>query len=160
MKSQKVIGIVSIIVGVVMLVSGAIAWAVTSSQLAAEKITVPQDAIAFQGSQVKGPLTAYVQADIISKHAAKQSEGLTFAELGVKVREAKEAGNTELAEKYQSARDVVQTASFLRASLFTSVLAFGVSALVMGVGLMFGLIGWSMTRNKERDVVKAEEVTA
>jgi hypothetical protein len=33
------------------------------------------------------------------------------------------------------------TASFLRASLFTSVTAFGVAALVMGLGLLFILVG-------------------
>ena len=33
------------------------------------------------------------------------------------------------------------TASFLRASLFTSVLAFGVAALVVGVGVLFILVG-------------------
>ncbi len=31
--------------------------------------------------------------------------------------------------------------SFLRASLFTSVLAFGVSAMAIGVGIVFVLIG-------------------
>ena len=34
--------------------------------------------------------------------------------------------------------------SFLRASLFTSVVAFGVAALVMGIGVVFGLIGFAL----------------
>ncbi len=34
--------------------------------------------------------------------------------------------------------------SFLRASLFTSVLAFGVSAMAMVLGVLFGLIGWAL----------------
>ncbi|MDO5746032.1 MAG: aromatic ring-opening dioxygenase LigA, partial [Micrococcaceae bacterium] len=38
----------------------------------------------------------------------------------------------------------VMTASFLRASLFTSVLAFGVAALVIGLGILFALIGWAL----------------
>ncbi len=33
------------------------------------------------------------------------------------------------------------TASFLRASLFTSVVAFGVSVLVVGLGVLFVLVG-------------------
>ena len=35
--------------------------------------------------------------------------------------------------------------SFLRASLFSSVIAYGVSALVMGLGLIIGLMGWAFT---------------
>ncbi len=36
------------------------------------------------------------------------------------------------------------TASFLRASLFTSVVAFGVALLVVGIGVVFILIGWAL----------------
>ena len=35
-------------------------------------------------------------------------------------------------------------ASFLRASLFTSVVAFGVAALAAVLGVMLFLIGWSL----------------
>ena len=38
-----------------------------STQLRAENITIPDDAMAFQGQTVAGPLTAYVQADIKMK---------------------------------------------------------------------------------------------
>jgi hypothetical protein len=44
-----------------------------------------------------------------------------------------------------AASDGKTYASFLRASLFTSVVSYGVAALVMGVGLLFGLIGYSLT---------------
>jgi zinc transporter ZupT len=37
-------------------------------------------------------------------------------------------------------------ASFLRASLFSSVIAFGVAALVMGLGVIVGLIGFALTK--------------
>ena len=43
--------------------------------------------------------------------------------------------------------------SFLRASLFTSVVAFGVAALVMGIGVVFGLIGFAL-----RQVAPATDV--
>ena len=36
------------------------------------------------------------------------------------------------------------TASFLRASLFTSVVSFGVAAMAAGLGLGFILIGWAL----------------
>lgn len=34
--------------------------------------------------------------------------------------------------------------SFLRASLFTSVASYGISALVMGLGLLSMLVGWAL----------------
>lgn len=89
-------------------------------------------------------ISAYSQADIINHHALEASEGKTYAELGALAGKAKADGDQELADKYQGQRDTVMTASFLRASLFTSVLAFGVAALVMGLGVMFGLIGWAL----------------
>ena len=36
--------------------------------------------------------------------------------------------------------------SLLQSALFTSVMAFGVAVLVMGIGLMFVLFGWVFTR--------------
>ena len=121
-----------------------------SSQLAAEKITVPADATfkggAFAGKPVSGPLSAYAQADIINHHAMAASEGKTYSELGALATAAKEAGDTELADQYTATRTTVMNASFFRASLFTSVVAFGVAALVMGLGILFGLIGWALTR--------------
>ena len=59
MKSARIAGLVSFIAGVVMLVSGAFAWGITSTQLASENITVAADAPAFAGSKVTGPLTAF-----------------------------------------------------------------------------------------------------
>ena len=38
------------------------------------------------------------------------------------------------------------TASFLRASLFTSVVAFGVAAFVAVMGIVLILVGWSLMR--------------
>ena len=45
------------------------------------------------------------------------------------------------------------TASFLRASLFTSVVAFGVAALVVGLGIVFILLGWSVRRLGRAEVL-------
>lgn len=79
MKATKIVGIVSIIAGVVMIVAGALTWGMVTSQLKAEKITVPGDSAlmggAFAGKPVGGPLTAYAQADAINMHAMKASGG-------------------------------------------------------------------------------------
>ena len=146
MKSARIAGIVSFIAGVIMLVSGAFAWGITSTQLASENITVAADAPAFAGSKVTGPLTAFYQAEAVKQHTRAASNGLTYAELGAKVQEAKDAGDTATAEKLQQTRTMVETGNFVRASLLTSVMAFGVSALVMGAGLLFSCLGWGLYR--------------
>ncbi len=144
MKTTKIVGVISLIAGILLIIGGAVTYGAVSQQLAAEKIVVPGDAAFLAGDDVNGPFSAYAQADIINKHALNISEGKTYAELGELAGEAEAAGNEELATQYNSQRDTVMNASFLRASLFTSVLAFGVAAMVIGLGVMFGLLGWAL----------------
>ena len=146
MKSARFAGLVSFIAGVLILVSGAFAWGITSTQLASENITVANDAPAFAGSKVTGPLTAFYQAEAVKQHIRAASNDLTYAELGAKVQEARDAGDTATADQLQQTRAMVETGNFVRASLFTSVMAFGVSALVMGAGLLFSCLGWGLYR--------------
>lgn len=56
------------------------------------------------------------------------------------------AASNQLAEELQTRRNLVMDASFLRASLFTSVVSFGVSALVMGLGVVLGFIGAALLK--------------
>ena len=164
MKATKIVGILSIIAGIVMIVAGAFVWGTVTSQLKAENITVPGDLPGFRQrrlcrqQQVSGPLSAYAQADIINVHALHGSNGETYASLGKLANEAKEAGDTAKMEEYQKQRTTMMNASFLRSSLFGSVIAYGVSALVMGLGLLFGLIGWALTTIKQPAVVAADRV--
>jgi len=156
MKSARIAGLVSFIAGVIMLVSGAFAWGITSTQLASENITVAADAPAFAGSKVTGPLTAFYQAEAVKQHIRAASNDLTYAELGAKVQEARDAGDTATADQLQQTRAMVETGNFVRASLFTSVMAFGVSALVMGAGLLFSFLGWGLYRLSATRAQEAE----
>lgn len=126
----KAVGWLGIIGGALLIVVGIVVWFVVSDQLRAENITVPDDAIAFQGQTVAGPFTAYVQADIIQHHALEASGGQTYAEL----------------DQEDPIRGTMMNASFLRASLFTSVVSFGVAAFAMGVGVLFILFGWALVK--------------
>ncbi len=144
MNNTKVVGVISLIAGILLIIGGAITYFAVSQQLGDEKIVVPADAAFLAGDDVNGPFSAYAQADIISTHALAISEGKTYAELGELAGQAEADGDTELATQYNGQRDTVMNASFLRASLFTSVLAFGVAALVVGLGIMLGLIGWAL----------------
>lgn len=140
-KPLKLAGVVSLIMGILFTLTGAITWGVITSQLSAERITVPADAAFMQGAKVQDPLSALAQADIINTHALKASGGMTYAELGAAATAAKNAGDTAKADELTKQRTTVMNGSFLRASLFTSVVAFGVAAMAIGVGIVFILLG-------------------
>lgn len=126
----RVVGIILVVVGVVFLVAGVATYATVSSTLADQHITVSDDAAHFAGKDVKGPFTAYAQADVINKHATEIGGGKTYAEL----------------PQDDPNRNTVMTASFLQASLFTSVVAFGVAAFVAVMGVLLALLGWVLIR--------------
>ena len=134
-KMPKIAGIISVISGVVMIVVGVAVFVLVQNELADENITVSEDAENFAGEQVDGPLTAYAQADVIKDHALEAGGGKTYAEL----------------DRDDPARDTVMNASFLRASLFTSVVAFGVATLVVGLGVLMILIGLALVALAKRE---------
>lgn len=124
-------GLISIIVGLLMVVGGAVAWGMVSQQLANERIYVSDDAPFLAGRLVSDPFSAYAQADAINKHALEASGGKTYAELA----------------QDDPTRATVMNAAFLRSSLFTSVVSFGVAFLAFGTGIMFVIIGWALRRS-------------
>jgi hypothetical protein len=122
--SAKWISIVVMVIGALMVIAGAVTYGQVSSTLADERITVSEDAC-LGGQTVSGPFTAYCEAQIIQTHALEATGGKTYAEL----------------DREDPLRVVAMNGSFLRASLFTSVVAFGVAAMAIGVGIVFVLIG-------------------
>src|SRR5262245_55493917 len=128
LRSVRILGIIVIVFGALFLVAGVTTYIVVSNTLADEHITVSKDADRFAGKDVRGPLTAYAQANVIEKHATEAAGGKTYAEL----------------PQDDPKRQTVMTASFLRASLFTSVVAFGVAALAAGLGVIFILLGLAL----------------
>ena len=127
-KVLKLIGWAGILGAVVMIIGGGVVWGVVSSQLRAENISVAEDASFLAGAPVVGPFSAYAEADIINHHALDMAEGKTYAEL----------------DKEDPLRATVMNASFLRTSLFTSVVSFGVSAFAIGMGILSALFGWAI----------------
>ena len=117
--------LIVIVVGAVMVVAGVVTWFAVRDQLAAENITVSEDAAFLAGDEVDGPFSAYAQADVINKHALEATGGKTYAERG----------------QDDPLRQTAMQASFLRASLYTSVVAFGVALMAAVIGLAFILIG-------------------
>lgn len=145
-KFIPVVGITALIFGLLFIIAGGVTWGVVTSQLKEQNITIPEDAtfLNLGGKQVTGPLTAYAQADIINVHALEGTGGKSYAELGAEIAQAPE-GSEEQAE-LQAQRTSVMNASFLRASLFTSIVAYGVSALVIGLGFVLVLTGLAIRK--------------
>lgn len=137
------VGWVLTAVGALMMIGAVIAWITIGSQLSAQKMTVPDDSPSNAGRAVAGPLTAWSMQEIIQHHANKISDGQTYAELGKVVNEAKEkyGDDSKEAADAQGLRNTQMNAAFLRASLFTSVLSYGVALLALGTGFSVLLAG-------------------
>lgn len=114
----------SIVLGALMVIGGIATWTIVSSTLGEQNIVTPDDAC-LAGREVTGPFTAYCQAEIIQVHTLESTGGMTYAEL----------------DREDPVREVAMDSSFLQASLFTSILAFGVSAMAVAMGILFILIG-------------------
>ena len=125
---RKVASLTSIIVGIVMAIAGVVVWVVVSTTLEDQKITVSDDANCAAGDTVNGPISAFCQADIIDHHTMEITGGKTYAEL------AQDDPN----------RETAMTSSFLQASLFTSVVAFGVCLMAIAIGIVLTLIGFAL----------------
>jgi hypothetical protein len=135
---RRTASIASIVLGVLLIVGGAATWLMVSSTLADQRITTPDDAC-LPEREVRGPFTAYCQAEIIERHTLDITDGQTYAEL----------------DREDPRRDTAMNASFLQASLFTSILAFGVAAMAAGMGVIFILIGLGIRDVAERTVEPA-----
>jgi hypothetical protein len=125
---SRFVGIVGIIIGALMVLGGIAAWIGVTVQLSEENITVAEDAAFLQGAPVTDPLTAWAQAEVIQKHTLELTGGQTYAEL----------------DQDDPLRETAATASYLRTSLFTSIVAFGVALLAAGTGVIAILYGWSL----------------
>jgi hypothetical protein len=135
---RKSASTLSIVLGSLLIIGGVATWILVSTTLADQKITVSDDASCLAGDEVDGPFSAYCQAMVIDKHALEATGGLRYAEL----------------DQDDPKRQTAMTASFLQASLFTSVVAYGVAAMAMAIGALFILIGLGIrdVANRIRDL--------
>lgn len=163
-KTNRTIGIVLAVLGALFIVVGGTAWGITTSQLKSQNMTVPADSPMMAGKSVGGPFTAYAMQNIINIHSMNQSEaasgvegGATYAELGALSNAAREAGDTEKADKLTQVRTTVMNGQLLRGSIFTSILAYGVSLFAIGVGFALILIGVAVKGKKPEEAVVVNE---
>jgi hypothetical protein len=121
----RLLGTLLAALGALMIVAGIGAWGGVAQGLGAENAVVSDDAPAFGGAVVDTPWEAWSQAEAIKGHLVDMTGGATYAEM----------------DQEDPQRPTVATGTFLRASLMTSVIAFGVSLAVVGVGTGFVLGG-------------------
>jgi hypothetical protein len=133
MDVRRVASTVALVLGAVMIVAAAATALMVRAELADQNIRTPEDAC-LSGRQVQGPFTAWCQAQVIDEHARDATGGLTFAEL----------------PRDDPRRETAMNASFLRASLYTSIVAYGVAAMAAAIGVLFILIGLGMRDVGER----------
>ena len=125
---SRAIAVIVLVMGAVMIVAGGVTWFMVQDQLSDARITVADDADFLAGDEVDGPFSAYAQAQVIEKHALEATNGKTYAEL----------------DREDPLRQTAMSASFLRASLYTSVVAFGVAAMAVGLGIALILIALAL----------------
>ncbi|WP_353510276.1 aromatic ring-opening dioxygenase LigA [Intrasporangium sp.] len=143
-RTARTLGTIVAIVGIVMIIAGGITYYMVHNELKAANITVAEDAAFLAGDEVDGPFSAYAQAQIIDKHALEATGGKTYAQL----------------DRDDPLRQTAMSASFLRASLFTSVVAFGVAAMAIVLGLMQVFIGWALVSLSRKEAVAYERAPA
>lgn len=122
-------GVAMIVAGPIMLYKGFDGRSQVSAQLSQEHITVSPDTPdkAFANKPVKDGASAQAQADVIWKHMMEASGGKTYAQIP-----------HEGATKEQLAvRSTLASGDSLRGSLLSSVLAWNVANLVIGLGAAF-----------------------
>lgn len=111
--------------GWVGLLSGAAAWMAVRRELSGEQITIPPGAALCAGRPVRGPLSAFAEAEFIKRTTLKSTGGLPYGALA----------------EGDPAASMAKEASLLRGSLFTSILAFGVALAGMAVGAVLIVVG-------------------
>jgi len=136
---RKTASIVSIVVGIILALAGVVTWGVVTKTLSEQKIVVSDDADCLAGWEVRDPFSAYCQARVIDKHTKEITGGKTYAEL----------------DREDPNRAVAADSAFLQASLFTSVVAFGVAAMALVVGIVLALIGFALRSQPRRSAPEA-----
>ncbi|WP_412739347.1 hypothetical protein [Krasilnikovia sp. MM14-A1259] len=150
---MAVVGVVMAGAGPVLMLQGAQEQATIKHELAAQKIAFPSDTAQlpdalkrYAGEKVTSGSDAKAYADLISAQVAQVTGGKTFAELS-----AQPAAGGRTDEKLVQAQQAALAGESMRASLLSSYhaeqvtwLVIGLGVLLMAVGAVFAVTGFSM----------------
>jgi len=153
-KLVMAVGIVFALAGLGTTGAGIYINSFVKQQLASQQIVTPADA-SIPNTPVTDIPTALSMANVIQKHAAASSNGLSYAQMGkFAVESGDPAGTNDAAEALKdangnpvanAARNTQLTAASLVTSLSLSAMAFGASYGAMALGLGFVVLGVVIT---------------
>lgn len=152
------VALFAMIVGAISFLGGIAGAAYTWDQAADQNITTPEDAV-FPEVPVRGPLSMWAESDIITKHQLEGTDGLYYAEMERFVPQVDENGEVVLDEAGEpvmvpnDARMGWITATSLTTALGLGILAYGVSAFAIFVGLTLLAVGFALFRLRKATVV-------
>jgi hypothetical protein len=155
-RSSKLVAIVAlfaIVVGIGSILGGLGGALYTYQSAAVENITTPGDA-RIPEIPVRGPISMWVQSDIIVEHQLNGTDGLRFAEMDRMIPAVDEAGAPIIGEDGEPVMVPNEArASWINATALTTVLGMGImayalSAFAIVVGL--SLLGIGLVLNKLR----------
>jgi hypothetical protein len=141
-KLFAIVAYAAIVVGVFSAIGGVFGLSYTYSQAAAERITTPEDARIAE-KPVRGPLTMWSQADIVTTHQLNRTEGLRYAEMPRQIEQLDENGAPVLGEDGMpvmvpnQARLSWLDATTIITSLSLGMISYAFSLFALVVGLVF-----------------------
>lgn len=130
------------VIGVLLLITGIWSLCFTYNSIKEENITTPDDA-SIPNKKVIGPLTLKAQSDIIRYHTLNTTGGKTYAEMPRQIPKLDEQGKEVLDNEGKvimvdnALRNIWITATSLMTALHLAILSYGVSILVILVGIGF-----------------------
>lgn len=134
--------VLAILVGLFLILSGILSAVLTYQYVEREKIVTTEDA-SIPNKPVRDPLTMKAQADIIREHTLKATNGKTYAEMPQQVAKVDASGSAVLDKDGKpvmvpnTARNIWVTSLTLTTALNQGILAYGLSALALLLGLSF-----------------------
>lgn len=164
-KAPRILSIITVILGAAIFVIGCVTYGFTAFMMDKQHVTVlavtadDPGPLAFQ--PVKGPFTALATAHAINIHVSEATGGLTYGQIPQVATSDGETYNADVTAakstdgqahtkgsplsasdlKTYNLRKTAEEGAFLQASLLVSVLAFGVAAFIIGIGLVIAFLG-------------------
>lgn len=145
------IAIFAIILGAGSMLGGVGGAVYTWDQAAAQNVTTPDDAV-FAEVPVRGPMSMWAQADIITQHQLDRTGGLYFAEMDRMVQATDEAGEPLVDEAGEpvmvpnEARASWLDATTLTTSLNMGLMAYALSAFAFLLGGFMVALGFGFLK--------------
>lgn len=146
-----VVALLALVVGLGAVLGGLGGLVYTWQSAAIENINTPDDAV-FAEVPVRGPMSMWAQAEIITKHQLDRTDGLRFAEMPRQIPQLDEAGSPVIGEDGEPVLVAnADRASWINATALTTVLNMGIMAYMLSLfaivmGASVAGLGWVVLR--------------